>query len=140
MLGNGWIGGGSVVRKCRLCGSVIRRRAEYCRFCSARQDGTAPEATGLGTSIAVTAPSAPTDDQWVFEDRVPREPRDAPPPPPGHFPSTLEPRVRLDPPLPDPVQGSNGDGHATPARGPDDALLGFEHFPEAVPVPEVRWG
>ncbi len=30
------------MRKCYLCGSVIRRRAEYCRFCSARQ----PDAQG----------------------------------------------------------------------------------------------
>jgi hypothetical protein len=176
---------------------VIRRRAEYCRFCTARQDGAAPvspEGAVLAvgappaafepawdadeipaaahdeqlqlelTAIAVTTPSAgAADDEWVFEDPGPRDLDDAPPPPPGHFPSTLAPRVRLDPPLPDldraeqsngnangshpSNNGNNGhNGHARPssdaASDParDDALLGFEHFPEAAPVPDVRWG
>ncbi len=31
------------MRKCHLCGSVLRRRAEFCRFCTARQPGAQTE-------------------------------------------------------------------------------------------------
>jgi len=31
------------MRKCHLCGSVIRRKTEFCRFCSARQAGAQAE-------------------------------------------------------------------------------------------------
>jgi hypothetical protein len=256
------------MRKCRLCGSVLRRRAEFCRFCTARQEGAhavAPEGVFLGPSSpppwmlpappevassptpsgdstvasfeptweavdqsrandhaeafdlqlaeASAPPPAPAD-EWVFDDPVSRrEPNGTDrPAPPGYFPSTAVARVPIDPPVPvlepasiepgpaapdgiepdgiepDGIEpdgtvipnghhgrnganghaartstghgsnGSNGNGtnghRATngqttvasapppppPPPDPNDPLLGFEHFPDAAPVPEVRWG
>jgi hypothetical protein len=47
------------MRKCYLCGAVIRRRAEFCRFCTARQpDAATPvhEGVPVGTGGAVPPP------------------------------------------------------------------------------------
>jgi hypothetical protein len=50
------------MRKCYLCGAVIRRRAEFCRFCTARQpDAATPvhEGVAVGTGSGGSAVPPP---------------------------------------------------------------------------------
>lgn len=243
------------MRKCRLCGKLIRRRAEFCRYCTVPQPGAAPNAVpqvaGGPPQVPAGAPDAPTRattrppvDTAVLEaamqpprrahdDDVPASldasapPRhDVEPPPvydvrppetpraelPAEFETTrpVVPRepvprtfdadgdvqpaaeagrsegeqlvlldVPPDPPVadapPPTVVHAGGNGHrngngdaarnghdrngqdlnghdhdgtnsngaepaSTPAGWSRDALLGFEHFPEAPPRRRIRWG
>ena len=87
-------GGRRAMRKCHLCGSVIRRRAEFCRFCTARQPGAqigasrrrcaraptggppsmmpAPPETAFATTTAPDAPSpASFEPVWDARPRYP---------------------------------------------------------------------
>jgi hypothetical protein len=240
------------MRKCYLCGAVLRRRAEFCRFCTAKQPDAASapaDRVAVGPSGAapppwlLPAPPPGTDDRrsasfqptWEFvaEDRIeppaeivveratartdepptafddPVQARGRP-----HERPPVDTRVTADTPVetetsartdrsrprdPErtdngrhptdngrhptgngtnrkhPSNGTNGhavrshtngrtptkangNGHARNATGgssrdaderrtitqtvldPSDPLLGFEHFPDAGPAPEIRWG
>jgi hypothetical protein len=65
------------MRKCFLCGSILRRRAEFCRYCTVRQPGAA-QTDGIPAASAACGDVDPVPPAPV--DTAPLEQAMAPPP------------------------------------------------------------